>query len=263
MKFIDTHAHLYAEQFEPDRSEMILRAINAGVELLFLPNIDSSSIDGMLDLEKEFPKNCYPMMGLHPCSVKANFKEELALVEQWLAKRSFAGIGEMGIDLYWDKTFVEEQKEAFLIQCQWGVDYDLPIIIHSRESTQLCIDLISNLPSSKRPYGVFHCFGGSLEQAKQIKALGFYLGIGGVVSFKKSALIEIMEQNGLDSVVLETDAPYLAPHPHRGKRNESFFIHQIAASIASILQIEIEEVASVTSENAKRLFAKALTVSVL
>lgn len=260
MKFIDTHAHLYAEQFEPDREAMILRAINSGVEQLFLPNIDSSTIQGMLDLETAFPGHIFPMMGLHPCSVKENFREELAMLEKWLTKRSFAGIGEMGVDLYWDKTFVEEQKEAFLVQCQWAVDYDLPIIIHSRESTQLCIDLLKSLPSSKRPTGVFHCFGGTIEELKQIKELGFYLGIGGVVTFKKSVLIEIMIQNGLDRIVLETDSPYLAPHPHRGKRNESFFIHQIAASVASILQIEVEEVARVTSENAKRLFAKALTV---
>lgn len=257
MQFIDIHAHLYAEQFSADREDMIRRALDSGIDYLFLPNIDSRSIKGMLKLEEDFPGRCFPMMGLHPCSVKENFREELQIVEKWLAKRSFAAIGEMGIDLYWDKTFISEQKEAFLLQCQMAVEHELPIVIHSRESTQLCIDLLQNLPEGSRPKGVFHCFGGTIEQAKQIKDMGFYLGIGGVVTFKKSALIGIMEQNGLDRIVLETDAPYLAPHPHRGKRNESFFIHQIAASIASILQIDTEEVSRVTTRNAKLLFAKS------
>lgn len=257
MIIIDTHAHLYVEQFDQDRSDMIRRAIDSGVQYLFLPNIDRETIEGMLALETEFPENCFPMMGLHPCSVKENYLEELQIVEQWLEKRPFAAIGEMGIDLYWDKTHIEAQKAAFLRQCEWGVAYDLPIVIHSRESTALCIELLTALAPAERPRGVFHCFGGTLEQAQAAIDLGFYLGIGGVVTFKNAGVAEILPKLGLEHLVLETDAPYLAPHPHRGKRNESFFIHQIAATIASTLEKDVAEVAKVTTRNARQLFAKS------
>ncbi|NNE29819.1 MAG: TatD family hydrolase [Saprospiraceae bacterium] len=256
MELIDTHAHLYVHQFEEDRKEMVLRAVNSGIASIFLPNIDSGSIQDMFDLESEFPGVCFPMMGLHPCSVKENFREELEKVEAWLDKRSFSGVGEMGLDLYWDKSFFEEQKEAFLYQCKLAVDHDLPIIIHSRLATAECLDLIKSLPSTRRPTGVFHCFGGTMEEAKEAIDLGFFLGIGGVLTFKKSGLDLIVKELGLNSLVLETDSPYLAPVPHRGKRNESFYIHQIAAALASTLQTEIEEVAGITTRNAKKLFEK-------
>lgn len=257
MILIDTHTHLFVEQFDADRSEMVERAINSGVKYLFLPNIDSRTISAMHELEANFPNNCFAMMGLHPCSVKENYESELAIIRSHLERRSYSAIGEMGIDLYWDQTFIEEQKDAFLRQCEWAVEFDLPIVIHSRESTQLCIELLQNLAEADRPRGVFHCFGGTVEQANQIKALGFYLGIGGVVTYKKSGLSALIREIGLEMLVLETDSPYLAPHPHRGKRNESHFIHQIAAKVASILEIEMLEVAEVTRINSMELFSKS------
>jgi len=257
MIFIDTHAHLYTPQFDADRTAMVRRAIDSGIQYIFMPNIDNQSIEGMLALETEFPTHCFPMMGLHPCSVKDDYLEQLSIVEDWLDKRAFSAIGEMGIDLYWDKTHIEAQKDAFLRQCALGVQYDLPIVIHSREATGLCLELLASLSPSQRPKGVFHCFGGSLDQAKAAIDLGFYLGIGGVVTFKNGGLKEILPDIDLDYLGVETDSPYLAPHPHRGKRNESYFIHQIAATLASTLEKEIAEIARITTRNARQLFAKS------
>ncbi len=255
MELIDTHTHLYLDQFEEDRDEMIRRALEVGVKQMYLPNIDSSSIDAMLQLESAYPEHCIAMMGLHPCSVKENYKEELAIVEEWLEKRAFAAVGEIGIDLYWDKSFINEQKEAFLIQCEWAKKLGVPIVIHTREATPLAIDLVREV-KDERLRGIFHCFGGTLEEAEAIIDLGFYLGIGGVLTFPKSGLDNVLENVDLQHIVLETDSPYLAPKPHRGKRNESAYVHIVAEKLAEVKNKSLEEVARVTSDNAEKIFAK-------
>jgi len=252
---IDTHTHLYINKFDGDRAEMIQRAIDNGVEQFFLPNIDRSSIDGMLELEKQYPNRCFPMMGLHPCSVKENYKEELAIVEEWLYKRPFCAVGEIGLDLYWDKTFYEEQKTAFRQQMSWAKDLDIPIVIHTRNATQETIDLVREEKDEKLR-GIFHCFGGSVEEANAIIELGFHLGIGGVLTFKKAGLDKTMKHIDLKHVVLETDAPYLAPSPHRGKRNESAYVKLVAEKLATIKGVTFEEVARITSDNAQQIFSK-------
>lgn len=257
MNLIDTHTHLYAKQFDEDRAEMIQRAFENGVQQFYLPNIDSESIDAMLDLEATYPGQCFAMMGLHPCSVKENYEEELTLVKEWLYKRSFCAVGEIGIDLYWDKTFFEQQKKAFFQQIEWAVDLDIPIVIHSRESTDIIIDLLKTVKQDKLR-GIFHCFGGSVEQAEQIIDLGFLLGIGGVLTFKKSGLDKTMESISLDHVVLETDAPYLAPTPYRGKRNESAYVRLVAEKLAEVKGMSLEEVAAKTTANALTLFKKEM-----
>jgi TatD DNase family protein len=256
MQLIDTHAHLYASQFDEDRVEMIERAQAQGVAQFFLPNIDQSSIPGMLELEASYPGVCYAMMGLHPCSVNENFEEELATVRQWLDQRSFVAIGEIGIDLYWDKTFFEQQKVAFLRQVAWAQELSLPIVIHARESTDIIIELLEDLPAGT-VCGIFHCFGGSLAQARRIIDLGFYLGIGGVVTFKKSGLDKTLADIDLAHLVLETDAPYLAPTPFRGKRNESAYLLQVAEKVAAIKGVSLAEVARVTTANAAAVFTSA------
>ena len=254
MMLIDTHAHLYLAKFDDDREEMMDRARQNGIEKIYLPNIDHESIDVMLKMEADYPDRCFAMMGLHPCSVKENYKEELKIVEDWLGQRPFCAIGEIGMDLYWDKSFVEQQKEAFRLQINWAKDLGRPIVIHAREATDLIIDIVRE-EQDGRLGGIFHCFGGSVEQAQSIIDLGFYLGIGGVLTFKKSGLDKTMERLSLEHVVLETDAPYLAPTPFRGKRNESAYIHQIATRLASIKETSLEEVAKLTSDNAQKIFA--------
>lgn len=254
MQLIDTHAHLYAGQFDPDRDEMIGRARDAGVGKMYLPNIDRHSIEGMLKLERDYPGHCFAMMGLHPCSVKANVEEELKAVEEWLGKRSFAAVGEIGIDLYWDTTFFEEQKAAFIRQVRWAKALKRPVVIHARESLDILIELVGQEQDGDLR-GVFHCFTGTLEQARQIMDLGFYMGLGGVLTFKKAGLDQVARDIPLESLVLETDAPYLAPAPFRGKRNESAYIRQIGEKLASVKEISLEDVAQVTSRNAELLFA--------
>ena len=255
MQLIDTHAHLYAEEFKEDRPEMIQRAFDAGVTHLYLPNIDSTSIEGMLQLEAAYPGQCLPMMGLHPCYVKDNFQEELALVKSWLEKRSFPAIGEIGIDLYWDKTHIREQEEAFLTQVEWAKQYDLPIVIHSRDSMDLILELLRPV-RHERQRGIFHCFSGSVQQAEAAIEMGFLLGIGGVLTFKKSGVDAVLDQIELKHLVLETDAPYLAPTPFRGKRNESAYIVKVAEKLAEIYGVSTEEVAQITTTNALKLFNK-------
>lgn len=255
MKLIDTHTHLYLDQFDEDRAEMIQRALDAEVEKMYLPNVDSRTIDSMLQLENDYPEHCVAMMGLHPCSIKKNYKEELAIVEEWLGKRAFAAVGEIGIDLYWDKTFVEEQKEAFLIQCEWAKKLGIPIVIHTREATPLAIDLVREV-KDEQLRGIFHCFGGTLEEAEAIIDLGFYLGIGGVLTFPKSGLDNVIENVDLQHIVLETDSPYLAPKPYRGKRNESAYVRVVAEKLAEVKNEPLEEVARVTSDNAEKIFVK-------
>lgn len=253
MNWIDTHAHLYGEEFSEDRTAVVERALAAGVSRLYLPNIDSNSIEGMLALEQQFPANCFAMMGVHPCYVNENVDVELSVVKDWLTKRPFKGIGEIGLDFYWDTTYKEQQYKAFRTQLELAREYSLPVSIHSRESTRECIDEVKALQDG-RLSGVFHCFSGTLEEAKEIIGLGFYLGIGGVVTFKKSGLDKILEDIDLEYVVLETDAPYLAPVPYRGKRNESGYIPLIGEKIADVKNLKIADVAAITTNNALKLF---------
>lgn len=258
MILTDTHAHLYSEEFDADGDVMMQRALQDGVKRFFLPNIDSTSIEKMLAFKKLFPENCFPMMGLHPCSVKENYKDELSLVEQWLAKEKFCAVGEIGIDLYWDKTFFEQQKDAFTIQAKWACERNLPLVIHTRNSFQQVYDLLLEIkskianPDSLR--GIFHCFSSTSEDAKKVIELGFYLGIGGVVTFKNSGLNKIVSSVDLKHIVLETDAPYLAPVPHRGKRNEPSYLPLVARKIAALHNTTLEEVAKITTENSRHIF---------
>jgi TatD DNase family protein len=253
MQFIDTHTHLYAEEFNSDREALIKKAMDNGVQKFYLPNIDSGSIDGMLELEKNYPRNCFAMMGLHPCSVNATVNDELAVVKKWLEQRSFVGIGEIGIDLYWDKTFFEEQKTAFITQIQWALNYNYPIVIHCREAFDPIYDILCSF--KRLPKGIFHCFSGNLEQANKIIDLGnFKLGIGGVVTFKNSGLDKVVEQLDLEHLVLETDAPYLAPIPFRGKRNEPVYLLEVAKKIAQLKGIGSEELGKITTANAQFIF---------
>lgn len=251
--FIDTHAHLYAKAFSNDRTEMINRAIEAGIEQILLPNIDASSIEGMLALEEHYPDRCFAMMGLHPCSVKENYEEELAIVEEWWKKRDFIAVGEIGIDLYWDKTFVKQQQDAFLRQATLAIEHDRPIVIHARDSLDMLIELVQGI---KEPglRGVFHCFTGNVQQAQAIIDQGFYLGLGGVLTFKNSGLDKTVADLSLEHFVLETDAPYLSPTPYRGKRNESAYVSLVADKLASIKGVSKADVATVTTTNASKLF---------
>lgn len=253
MRLIDTHAHLYLDKFEKDRPEVMQRAFDEGVERIYLPNIDSHSIDDMLELEKAYPNRCFPMMGLHPCSVQADFEKELSVVESWLEKRPFAAVGEIGIDLYWDKTYFEQQKEAFLRQIEWAKSLNLPIVIHSREATDVIIELLSGVKDDALK-GIFHCFTGTLDQAHAITEMGFLLGIGGVLTFKNSGLDQTLKEVALQHIVLETDAPYLSPVPYRGKRNESSFVLYVARKLAEIKGERLEKIADITTQNALALF---------
>lgn len=255
LRLIDTHAHLYSRKFDADRHEMVQRALAAGVERMYLPNIDSESIEGMLALEAAFPDNCFAMMGLHPGSVQPDtYEQELALVEKWLGERLWAGVGETGIDLYWDKSNLDIQKISFARQIEWAKDLGRPIIIHSRESNEECLELVK-AGQDGRLRGIFHCFSGTLEQAQRMIDLGFMLGIGGTLTYAKSELPDVLREVPLESIVLETDAPYLPPVPHRGKRNESAFIRHVADMLSEVKVLPLEKIARVTTENALRMFA--------
>ena len=251
--WIDTHAHIYNEEFNADQIDTLARARESGISKIYMPNVDHTSIDAMLEVEEKNLEHCIAMMGLHPCSIKKDFEKELYIVESWLAKRKFAAVGEMGTDLYWDKTFWEQQQEAFIIQVNWAKKYELPIVIHSRESIDETIQLLDPLLDGKLT-GVFHCFGGTLEQAKRITDMGFYLGLGGVTTFKKSSLEEVIPFLDFENIVLETDCPYLAPVPHRGKRNEPAYIPLIAKRIAELKKIKLDELSHITRLNSNRLF---------
>lgn len=253
MTLIDTHAHLYSRKFDSDRAEMVRRAIQAGVTRMYLPNIDSESISAMLDLETAFPDHCFAMMGLHPSSVKEGYEAELKIVEHWLGQRNWAGIGETGIDLYWDKTTLDLQKSAFARQLEWAKDLGRPIIVHSRESNQECLELVRNAQDG-RLRGIFHCFSGTLEEAKEMISLGFMLGVGGTVTYPKSDLPEVLRQVPLEHIVLETDSPYLPPVPHRGKRNESMHVRLVAIMMSEVKVLPLNQIAKVTTENALRMF---------
>jgi TatD DNase family protein len=254
MNFIDTHNHIYLPEFNEDRSSVIEEAIQAGVKKFLLPNVDSSTIGYLLNLAESYPDNCIPMMGLHPTSVKENVEEELTIVEKLLKEKSFIAIGEIGIDLYWDKTFAQEQEEAFRFQVELAKKYKLPIVIHSRESFNELFRLLDEIHTPELN-GVFHCFTGSEEQAQKIvNDYGFNLGIGGVLSFKNSGLADQIKNIGLEHIILETDAPYLAPVPHRGKRNQPAYIPLIAQKLAEIKGVSLDEIAEITTQNAKQLF---------
>lgn len=255
--YIDTHAHIYHEDFESDRIDMFHRCDEQRIDKIFMPNVDHTSIDKMLELEYRWPKKCYSMMGLHPCSVKKDFQRELYLIEEWLSKRSFSAVGEIGTDLYWDKSFWEQQQEALIIQVNWAKKYKLPVVLHCRESLDQTIEIIEGLQDGNLK-GVFHCFSGSAEQANKISKLGFYIGLGGVVTFKNGGLDQVLPEIDLQYAVLETDSPYLAPVPYRGKRNEPPYIPIISSKIAELMKISVEEVQKITSQNALNLFHHAI-----
>lgn len=250
---IDTHAHIYAEEFIEDIDVMISSAKKAGIGRIYMPNIDAESIMPMLKIEASYPEYCFPMMGLHPCYVGTEPERSLTIVEEWLGKRSFCAIGEVGLDYYWDKTNAEEQKFAFERQLQWAQELDVPIIIHSRKSLDDCIEIIKKYQKGKLR-GIFHCFSGSLEESKRIEGLGFLMGIGGVITYKNAGLKEVVKHISINNLVLETDAPYLTPVPYRGKRNEPAYIQFIAEALADAKEIAVEEVSSITSQNAMKLF---------
>lgn len=254
--YIDTHAHLYAEEFNADRADMFARSEEQGVTKIFMPNVDHTSIDSMLEIESRSGGKCLAMMGLHPTYIKKDFERELYLVEQWLSKRKFAAVGEIGTDLYWDKTFWEQQQEAFTIQVNWAKQYKLPVVIHCRESIDQTIDMVEQLTDGKLK-GIFHCFIGSVEQAERIIKLGFLLGIGGVATFKNGGLDKVLPHIAMEHLVLETDSPYLAPVPHRGKRNEPAYIPLVAQRLADLKGIPLSDVQALTTSNATQLFGPA------
>lgn len=250
---IETHAHIYYDPFDDDQEEMINRAKEVGIKKVFLPNVDSSSIDRMLALEAKYPDYCVAMMGLHPCSVKENVEEELSLVTSWMEKRDFVAVGEIGLDLYWDKTFYEQQKHAFQYQIDLAKKYKKPIIIHSRNSNEEAIEILyQNADANLK--GIFHCFSGTTEQAKRVTDLGMYIGIGGVVTFKNGGLNKVVPDIDLKHIVLETDSPYLTPVPFRGKRNEPSYLTYIAEKIAELKGVSVQEVNEVTTQNALDAF---------
>jgi len=253
MMLVDTHAHLYLEQFDEDRADMMQRASEAGVGHVYLPNIDSRTVEAMLAVEAAYPEQCFPMMGMHPCSVKENYEAELSVVRHWLEQRPFCAVGEIGIDLYWDKTFFEAQQKVFTTQVEWALEFDLPIVIHLRDSFDEVVELLKPIRDS-RLRGIFHCFGGSVAQAETAISLGFLLGIGGVLTYKKSGLDETLKHIGLEHLVLETDSPYLSPVPYRGKRNESAYVRIVAERLADVKQVDLDTVAAVTTRNALKMF---------
>lgn len=249
----DTHTHLYSEQFDEDRKEMISRAKNAGITRFFIPAIDASYTQRMLDLEQENPNDVFLMMGLHPTSVKENYKEELAHVKEWIDKRNFIAIGEIGIDLYWDKSFLPQQQEAFRTQIKWAKEKKLPIVIHCRDAFDEIFEVLET-EKGEDLRGIFHCFTGTLEQAKQAISYNMKLGIGGVVTFKNGKIDKFLNQIDLKHIVLETDAPYLAPTPYRGKRNESSYITNVIDKLVVIYDLTFQEIAEITTQNSRDIF---------
>ena len=250
---IDTHSHIYLPEFRDDLGQVLRRAENEAIKLILMPAIDNETHLSMLETEAQYPEKCLSMMGLHPCSVKEGYKQELKIVEEYFEKRRFAAVGETGLDFYWDRTFTKEQYESFQTQIELAKQYDIPVVIHSRNSIDECIKVIRENQQGNLK-GVFHCFSGNEKQAKEIIDLGFYLGIGGVVTFKNSGLDKVMADIDMKNVVLETDAPYLAPVPFRGKRNECSYLKYVVEKLAEIKNIAKEEIANITTKNAKELF---------
>ncbi len=249
--FIDTHGHLYAEEFDSDRDEVVARALSQGVETIILPDIDSSTRESMFQLEAEYSKNMHALIGLHPTSVKDDYKQEIRLIEKELLQRTFIGIGEIGLDYYWDTSMRSEQIYSFEYQLGLAQDLHLPVVIHSRKSLD---DIFISLKRFPQVQGILHCFPGDTNHAKRAIDMGFKIGVGGVVTFKNAKLAEVVKEIGVENIVLETDAPYLTPAPHRGKRNESSYIPIIGNFIANLMELPIEEIATLTTNNAKKLF---------
>jgi TatD DNase family protein len=254
MELIDSHCHLYLPAFAGDITEVMERARAAGVRRIYLPAIDRESEVLLFSLESRFPGECFAMQGLHPCSVKADVEDELKRVETSLASRKFAAVGEIGLDFYWDRSFETQQYRAFHQQIEWALDYELPIVIHSRQSIHQTIDVVRGHQQGKL-HGIFHCFNEDETSAREIIELGFYLGIGGTLTYKNSKLPGVIRNIPLENIVLETDAPYLPPVPHRGKRNESSYLALVASKLAEIKGIDVKEVAAVTTTNALKIFA--------
>ena len=253
MILADTHTHLYLEDYDDDRDEVVRKALDEGVKYIFLPNIDSTSLEAMKSLSEKYPENCFPMMGLHPTSVKENFEDELDIVKQELGKNKYYGVGEIGIDLYWDKTFEGQQKEVFREQLRLAKIYKLPVSIHTRNSFDETFKIVKE-ELTEDLKGIFHCFGGDFNDATKIMDIGFYMGIGGIVTFKNSGLPETVKKIPLEYIVLETDSPFLTPVPFRGRRNQSAYIKYIAEKIAEIKKMPVEEVAEITTKNTFNLF---------
>ena len=253
MIITDTHTHLYSDQFDEDRNDVIQRALDAGVSRFFIPAIDSTFLESMLKLENDFPENTFLMMGLHPTHVKENVEEELAFVKKWLDQRTFYAVGEIGIDLYWDKTFLKQQQHAFKQQIKWAKEKKLPIAIHCRDAFDEIFEILEEEKGTDL-FGIFHCFTGNLEQAKKAISYNLKLGIGGVVTFKNGKIDQFLNEIPLEHIVVETDAPYLAPTPFRGKRNETSFITKVVDKLSDIYQIAPEEVAEITTKNSKDIF---------
>ncbi len=253
MVLTDTHTHLYYETDTQKREELMRRCLDNGIARLFLPNVDSASIELIMSLSKAFPENCFPMLGLHPCDVKENWQLELDIIHAAIPQHKIYAIGEIGIDLYWDKTFVKEQIEAFKIQIAWAKKLSLPIVIHCRDAFDEVYKVLQE-EHDEALRGIFHCFTGTIEQAQKIIDLGFYLGIGGVVTYKNAGLDKVVQQIDLKHIVLETDSPYLPPVPYRGKPNESSYLIHIAQKVADLHHIGLETVAAITTENSKIVF---------
>lgn len=253
INIIDTHCHIYADELADRLPQVVQHAKEQGISYIMMPNVDGATIEVMLQAEKNHDV-CLPMMGLHPCSVDAGYKEALKEIDDWFQQRNFYGVGETGIDLYWDKTWIQEQKICFDHQIMLARDTGLPVIIHSRDSLPITIDMIRQRQDGNLK-GIFHCFTGTLEEAKEIIDLGFYLGIGGVITYKNANLPDVIKEIKLENIVLETDAPYLPPVPHRGKKNEPAFLIHILDKIAQVLEMEKADVASITTKNAILLFA--------
>ena len=251
--YIDSHTHLYLDAFKEDQEQMIQRALESGVKSMLLPNIDSLSVDSMFSLVDSYPDHCFPMMGLHPTSVKENYLEELKHIESQLDRKGIIAIGETGIDLYWDKSFLKQQEEVFHTQIKWAMELDLPLVIHARESFP---EIFKALDKTGGPglRGVFHSFTGTIEDLERALSYDFMIGINGIVTFKNSGLAEVVKSIPVSRLLLETDAPFLAPHPHRGRRNESSYLPEIAAKVAEIHNLNVKEIASITSHNAEQLF---------
>ncbi|MDR1504193.1 MAG: TatD family hydrolase [Prevotella sp.] len=254
MKIIDTHSHIYSEEFDNDIEEVILRAKQAGVETILLPNIDVDSIGRLHNIAGKYADYCIPMMGLHPTSVGEDWLSQLEIIKQQFSKRSYIAIGEIGLDLYWDKTYEKEQRQAFEEQLHWSIAYDLPVAIHSRDAILECVECIKNVGPEKLR-GVFHSFGGSENELVEILGLeNFLLGINGVITFKNSTLSTVLKQVDLSKIIIETDSPYLAPVPYRGKRNESSYTIKVVEKLAEIFGLSLNEVGEITTENAIKLF---------
>lgn len=256
-EFIDTHTHLYLKEFKDDIDAVVERAVTNGVKRMFLPNLDSSSIGAMLSICDNYTGTCFPMIGLHPSSVKENYKQELEIHKKYILNERFIAIGEIGIDLYWDKTFIKEQQAAFREQLQWAKITKLPVVIHARDSFDEIFEILDE-ENDENLNGVFHSFTGNAEHVKKILSYGFYIGINGIVTFKNSGLEHIVKNIPIESLLIETDSPFLAPVPYRGKRNESYYVIEVAEKISSIYSKTIESIATSTSRNALNLFKKAV-----